>query len=297
MQVRPTRAAAVALAFSIGCAPATPPAEVPAGPSPDTVTPAPILVSSILNDGDPAAAAATPDEPAIPAAIQAAVAAPDRTEEDRALDAGRRPAEMLAFFGITPGMRVAELAAGRGYTAELLARTVGPNGKVYGQNNRFILERFAEQPWTERLEKPVMKNVVRVDTELEAPLPKDIEPLDAVLLVLFYHDTVWFETDRKAMNQAVFEALKPGGVYGIVDHSAREGDGVSQAKTLHRIEESVVRAEVESLGFVLEAETDFLRNESDARDWNASPSQAGQRRGTSDRFVLKFVKPASEKQK
>src|SRR3989442_7838352 len=94
----------------------------------------------------------------VPAAVRAAVDAPDRSADDRALDAGRQPARMLAFFGIRPGARVAELGAGGGYTTELLARVVGPQGHVYGQNSPFLLERFAEKPWSERLAKPVMKN-------------------------------------------------------------------------------------------------------------------------------------------
>src|SRR5688572_16002831 len=95
--------------------------------------------------------ASAPPAPSSPVSEQAksAVDAPDRDADDRALDAGRKPAEMLTFFGIQPGMRVAELMAGRGYTAELLARAVGPSGEVYGQNNRFILERFAEAPWSQ----------------------------------------------------------------------------------------------------------------------------------------------------
>jgi predicted methyltransferase len=121
----------------------------------------------------------------------AAVAAADRSEADRALDAGRRPAEMLSFFGIAPGMRVAELGAGGGYTAELLARVVGPQGKVYAQNSQFLLGRFAQQPWTERLQKPVMSNVVRLDRPFDDPFPEDVRDLDAVLIVLFYHDTYW----------------------------------------------------------------------------------------------------------
>jgi predicted methyltransferase len=197
---------------------------------------------------------------------------------------------MLAFFGIAPGMRVAELMAGRGYTAELLARVVGASGEVYGQNNRFALERFAEAPWSARLAKPVMKNVKRVDSELEAPLP-DVRDLDAVLMVLFYHDTVWLKTDREAMLRAIFVALKPGGVFGVVDHSARAGDGIKETQTLHRIEQSVVESEIAAAGFVLDASADFLKNPQDPRDWNASPTQAGERRGTSDRFVLRFVKP------
>lgn len=188
-------------------------------------------------------------------------------------------------------MRVAELAAGGGYSAEILARIVGPEGQVYGQNTKFILERFAEDPWSKRLLKPIMGNVVRIDSEFDAPFPPEVKGLDMVVMILFYHDTVWMKTDRDAMNRAVFDALGKGGVYGIVDHSAREGSGVEDAETLHRIEESTVRAEVEKAGFLLQESADFLRNPEDTRDWNASPSQAGEQRGTSDRFVLKFMKP------
>ncbi len=226
-----------------------------------------------------------------PAGPAAAVAATDRSDADRTLDAGRLPAETLAFFEIRPGMRVAEIGAGGGYTTELLARVVGPTGRVYGQNPKFILERFAEKPWSERLAKPVNAPVVRVDREFDDPLPPEAKNLDAVLSVLIYHDTVWLETDRARMNAAVLAALKSGGIYGVIDHSARPGAGTSEVKSLHRIEESVVVAEIEQAGFELDAAADFLRNPADARDWNDSPSAAGQRRGTSDRFVLKFRKP------
>jgi len=222
---------------------------------------------------------------------QSIVAAVDRDEADVALDAGRHPAETLRFFGIAPGMRVAEISAGGGYTAELLARTVGPSGVVYGHNAPFVLARFAEAPWTARLGKSVMGNVVRLDREFAEALPPDVKDLDAVLIVLFYHDTVWQKVDRERMNRMVFDALRPGGVYAIVDHSARMGSGLGDVETLHRIDEAVLRDEVAKAGFRLAASADFLRNAADARDWNASPRAAGERRGTSDRFVLKYVKP------
>jgi predicted methyltransferase len=226
-----------------------------------------------------------------PASYATVVEAPDRTAEDRALDAGRKPADLLAFAGIRPGMRVAEISAGGGYTTELLARAVGPTGTVYGQNSRFILDRFAEKPWSERLARPAMRNVVRVDRDFDDPLPPDARNLDAVVLVLFYHDLVWIGTDRGKMNRVIFDHLRPGGLYVIVDHSARPGSGSGDVQTLHRIEESVVRDEVTRAGFRLVRTADFLRNPADARDWNDSPRAAGERRGTSDRFVLAFVKP------
>lgn len=219
------------------------------------------------------------------------VAAPDRDPEDRKLDAGRHPVKLLEFFGIRSGMRVAELGAGGGYTAELLARTVAPSGVVYGVNTPWILQRFAEQPWSARLAKGVMSRVARLDREFDDPFPADVHDLDAVLIVLVYHDTVWQNADRDKMNGAVFRALKSGGIYGIVDHSARPGTGIAYVQTLHRIDEQFVRDEVSRAGFKFVASADFLRNPNDARDWNDSPKEAGDRRGTSDRFVLKFQKP------
>ena len=227
----------------------------------------------------------------VPAEIEGIVSSPERSESDRVLDAGRQPGKMLAFYGIKPEMKVAELGAGGGYTAELLARTVGQGGVVYGQNSKYILERFAEKPWSERLQTPVMSNVVRVDQEFGDPLPAGVKDLDAVFMVLFYHDTVWMEIDRAQMNQRIFASLKPGGVYAIVDHNAKDGAGLNEVKTLHRIEEKAVIEEVKAAGFRLVETADFLRNPADTRDWNDAPSASAERRGTSDRFVLKFVKP------
>jgi len=227
----------------------------------------------------------------VPDYVRAAVDAPDRSAEDRALDSGRKPDLMLSFFGVRPTMRVAEIGAGRGYTTELLARVVGPTGKVYAQNSPKILEMFANGPWTERLAKPVLSNVVRVDREFDDPLPPEAKDLDAVLDILFYHDTVWLGADREKMNLAVFAALKHGGVYGIVDHSGLPGSGLSGVKTVHRIEQKTLREEVERAGFRFVEEASFLRNPNDTRDWNDSPREAGERRGTSDRFVLYFKKP------
>jgi predicted methyltransferase len=230
-------------------------------------------------------------EVTVPAEIKAVVDAADRTPEDRALDAGRKPGELLAFAGVRPGMKVAEIAAATGYTTELLARAVGPTGAVYAENSKGLLG-FVGKAWDTRLARPAMKPVVRVDRELDDPLPPEAVNLDAVFDILFYHDLFWIKTDRAKMNAAIFAALKPGGVYIVVDHSGRDGSGATEVQSLHRIEESLVRAEIEEAGFRLVETASFLRNPSDSRDWNASPMAAGQKRGTSDRFVLKFEKPA-----
>lgn len=216
------------------------------------------------------------------------VDAPDRTPDDRAMDAARKPVEMLAFVGVRPGQRVAELCAGGGYTSELLARAVGPEGRVYGHNTPFVLQRFAEKSWTARLVRPAMRDVVRLDRELEDPFPSDEHALDLVVMVLFYHDTYWFGTDRHRMNQAIYRVLKPGGAFVVIDHSAKPGAGADVAKTLHRIDEALVRTEILAAGFVLESASEFLRNPADARDWNVFDKG---RRGATDRFALRFVKP------
>lgn len=221
------------------------------------------------------------------------VGAADRTDADRALDAGRQPVELLRFLDLKPGMKVADLGAGGGYTTELLSRAVGASGTVLGQNSTWLLERFAQKPWAERLARPQNKNVVRVEREFDDPIPAEHNgTVDVVVNVLFYHDTVWLKTDRALMNKNIFSALKPGGRYVIVDHSARAGDGLTAVQTLHRIEEQLVRDEIVAAGFVVDAEGAFLKNPEDTRDWNANPSGSGDKRGTSDRFVIAFKKPA-----
>jgi predicted methyltransferase len=249
--------------------------------------------------GAPGSAAPSKEPPApytpaadVPDPIKAAIAAPDRAEDDRKLDAGRKPGEVLAFFKVAPGQKIGELFAGGGYTSELLARVIGDGGTLYSQNSKGVLDRYARKPWTERLAKPVMKHVVALERPIDEPFPADVKDLDAVITILNYHDTVWQKADRAKMNKAVLAALRPGGIYGIVDHSAAAGSGTRDVETLHRIDEEVVKQEVTAAGFALDASSDVLRNPADPRDWNSSPRDAGARRGTSDRFVLRFVKPA-----
>lgn len=274
--------ACLALCFACATAPRTN-TETPTAPA----TNAPNELPPVTATSAPAAAPAAD----VVSAVRDAVAASDRSPDDRALDDGRHPEQLFTFYGVAPGMRVAELGAGGGYTAELLARIVGPNGKVYGQNSQFLLDRFAQKPWTERLQKPIMANVVRLDRDFDEPLPPDVKDLDVVFLLLFYHDTVWMKTDRARMNRTIFEALKPGGVYAVTDHSSRPGAGTTETETLHRIEESIVKQEILDAGFILDAESDILRRPDDTLDWSTSPRVVGERRGQSDRFTLRFKKP------
>lgn len=216
----------------------------------------------------------------------AIVAAPDRTEADRGNDQRRKPAQLLAFYEVKPGMRVLDMGAGAGYNAELLARAVGPTGVVYAQNNQYILVNFTKGRLDERMKGPAMKNVVQVKSEFDNAVPPDIRNLDLVTFNFTYHDTTFMGVDRAAMNRSVFNALKPGGIYIVADHSGRPGTGATEGKSLHRIEESLVRREVEAAGFKFVAEGGFLRNPNDPRDASVfKPKQPN------DEFVLKFVKP------
>jgi len=223
--------------------------------------------------------------------MKAALASPDRPQADKDRDAARKPIETIQFAGIKTGQTVLEVIAAGGWFTEVLSAAVGPTGKVYAQNDPVVLEKFLQKPWSERLTHAAMKDVVSVARPTDDPFPAEAHDLDAVIMILNYHDTIALGTDRAKMNAAVFAALKPGGVYGIVDSSAADGSGTRDSSTLHRIDEAVVKQEILAAGFKLDAESDALRNPADTRDWNSSPRAAGERRGTSDRFVLRFVKP------
>jgi predicted methyltransferase len=220
----------------------------------------------------------TPDYAAI-------VAAPDRSDADRETDQRRQPAKMLAFAGVKPGMKVFDMEAGAGYSTELLARAVGPTGIVYGQDSAAVMERIKDK-FDIRAQKPEMKNVVHVVRNFDDPIPPDVGNLDLITFFFAYHDTTYMPVDRAEMNKKMFAALKPGGYLVIADHSARPGDGATVGKTLHRIEESTLRQEVEAAGFKFVADADFLRNPADPRDAAVFHPKI-----PNDEFVLKYQKP------
>lgn len=227
---------------------------------------------------------AQPAKPADP--LKAAIAHPDRPAEDKARDADRKPYEVLSFFGIKPGMKVAELMTGTGYYAELLGRAVGAEGRVYAQNNDFVVNRFDMSALDARTKQ--LSHVTHLKAELdELGLPEG--ELDAVLMVLFYHDTYWMDVDRAKMNKQIFDALKPGGVYGIVDHFAEDGSGERDVKSLHRGDAEMIKKDILAAGFEFDGESDVLRHPEDER--KASVFDDGMR-GKTDRFIYRFRKPA-----
>ena len=217
---------------------------------------------------------------------RALVASPDRSEADRQTDQRRKPEQLLAFAGVRRGMKVLDMGAGAGYSTELLARAVGPTGTIYAQDSPAGSARARER-FDERAKNPAMRNVVRVLREYDDPVPPSVHGLDLVTFFFAYHDTAFMPVDRGRMNRALFDALKPGGVLVVSDHSAMPGAGISALKSLHRIEESTLRSEIEAAGFRLIAGGDFLRNPSDARDAIVFRPQV-----PVDEFVLKFEKPA-----
>jgi predicted methyltransferase len=196
----------------------------------------------------------------------AIVAAPDRSDADREIDKRRDPVKLLAFTGARAGMKVLDMGAGGGYSTELMARAVGAGGVIYAQNAADLGAR-AKERFDGRMKTPAMTKVVAVARPFDDPLPADVRDLDLITFFFFYHDTTYMEVDRAEMNRKLYAALKPGGVLVIADHSARPGDGATVGKTLHRIEEGVLRREVEAAGFRLVAEGDFLRHPEDARDF------------------------------
>ena len=220
---------------------------------------------------------------------RAIVASPERSDADRQTDVRRKPEQLLAFTGVRQGMKVLDMGAGGGYSTELLARAVAPGGTVYAQEAPGGSPRARER-FEERAKTPAMRNVVQLLRAYDDPVPPDARGLDVVTFFFAYHDTAFMPVDRTKMNRALFDALKPGGVLVVADHAAQPGAGISVVKTLHRIEESTLRSEIEAAGFRLVAEGNFLRNPGDLRDAIVFRPQ-----NPVDEFVLRFEKPAQKR--
>lgn len=221
--------------------------------------------------------------------IVAAVNDSRRPQEDRDRDAARHPAETLAFAQIEPGDRVADLFPGGGYWTRMFAVAVGEEGRVYPTIRPDATVSEYETPVLAVAEQ--YPNATMARSEYSAIAYP--EPLDVVFTAQNYHDMGIADYnlgDRNAMNAAAFAALKPGGLYVIIDHSAVAGAAVETDgdTALHRIDEDVVRREVEAAGFVFDGESDVLRNAEDARTVNVFDPSI---RGRTDQFLMRFRKP------
>lgn len=230
---------------------------------------------------------ATAARPA-PFDVRAALAAADRSAADRARDSGRKPAEVLAFVGVAPGMTVLDLIAAGGWYSEVLAAAVGAQGTVYAQNPAVVLQfndGANDKALTTRLADDRLPNVTRLDAEINA-LGLAPESVDVVLTALNFHDIYNRDPAQAAgVAQVVRAVLKPGGVFAVIDHDGNPGaDNVG----LHRMQQADAVAVLEAAGFVVQA-SDVLANPEDDRSRFVFAEGL---RGKTDRFLLKAVKPA-----
>jgi predicted methyltransferase len=219
-------------------------------------------------------------------AVIAAVADPGRPEADRLRDADRKPAEAVALSGLKPGDTVAELASGGGYYTRILAKVVGPQGKVYAVVNAASL---AARPKSADAVKAIAAAdpavvVVPDDYTTFAALPQKV---DMVWTTENYHD-FHNALDMAAFDKAVFNALKPGGIFFVEDHAAAPGAGATATSTLHRIDPATVLQEVTAAGFKLARGSDLLKNPADT---HLAASFDPSIRGHTDRFIMVFRKP------
>ena len=229
-----------------------------------------------------------------PANVTAAVAnAGARSEANIKLDEGRKPAELLSFFGLERGAHVIDMFGGNRYWAEIIAPAIGPEGQlIVWQPTQFMNDKrkadfaaFAAKAG----------NAALIFSPFEEPRI-GVNRYDFMIMNLDYHDVYWQSAERKisrmepdAWLKRLYDAMKPGAVIGIVDHAANPGGDTREVvEKLHRIDPAVVRADFERAGFVLEAESQLLRNPADDRTVNVFDDKI---RGKTDRFVFKFRKP------
>ena len=226
----------------------------------------------------------------VPASITAALADAGRPATDTSRDAARHPGELLAFAGVKPGDRVGDFIMGGGYFTRIFAKAVGEGGKVYAYQPKEFIQFNGQYQKSLDAVAAAYPNVTPLNNSLGAvAFP---EPLDVVFTAQNYHDLhLGFipAPALAAIDKAIFDSLKPGGVLIVVDHAAIDGTGDTRSKALHRIDIATVKAEMAAAGFVLEGESEILRNPADPRTASVFDPVI---KGQTDQFVLKFRKPA-----
>lgn len=218
-------------------------------------------------------------------AIAAAVADPGRPDTDKALDATRKPAEVVVFAGVKPGMVVAELGSGGGYYTRILAKAVGPTGKVYA----VVPTAQAGRPGGLNALNAIAAAYPNVKI-VTADYPTMVLPEKADLFWTTenYHDYHNGPTANiPGLDKAVFDNLKPGGIFYVEDHSAAAGAGLAATSQLHRMDEDVAKSELTAAGFKVDGEGNLLRNPADDRVGRNSESG----HFASDRFMLRLRRP------
>jgi predicted methyltransferase len=226
----------------------------------------------------------------VPAYITGAVASSSRPEKDRDRDVNRKPDLVIAFAGIKPGQKVGELMPGGGYFSRLFCQIVGPTGHLYTISMIPAVKRDPPPPDAAAAAPPPASACSNVTADSQdASALKLPSGLDVVWTSENYHDlhNAYFgKPDVKLLDRAVYDALKPGGVFIVEDHAAAAGSGARDTETLHRIDPELVKQEVTSAGFVFVAGSDLLHNPEDTHD-----AKVFELKGRSDKFLLKFRKP------
>ncbi|MBK8545572.1 MAG: class I SAM-dependent methyltransferase [Caulobacteraceae bacterium] len=248
-----------------------------------------LFIGACAGGAVPGLMMATP-APAMPAAtspyIVAAVTDSRRLEADTTRDALRHPAEIMAFTGVQPGWRIADIGPGGGYYSRLFAVATGDGGRVFAVDRAGT----AERPRPMAAVAPTYSNITHLTDGYQGWTIS--EPLDAIFISQIYHDLylAQLNIDVPALNRQMFAALKPGGVLVIIDHAAVDGSPITVTDLLHRIDRARVISDLTAAGFVLQEETDVLRNPADNRTERVFESDI---RGHTDQFALRFVKPAN----
>ena len=209
----------------------------------------------------------------------------NRPEGDTERDENRMPAELLHFIEISEGQKVGEMNSGRGYLSAIIAYALEDNGMVYSHTAPQSIERWKGNPIEKRLESFPQENLIPVVGEMENPnFPDD---MDIIINCMTYHDTVWTKADRMKMNENIFASLKTGGSYCIIDHHSKDGHGIDDCHSIHRIEKAFVIEEVSRAGFYFDDDSDLFENPNDPLDQMVFEKDI---RDRTSRFILIFKK-------